>query len=78
MARGEKDSVVILGKLRRARAAAGRSQKEIAALVGVAERTLHSWEAAKSAPDLVQLCRWAATVGITLTATAVATGEQVP
>lgn len=55
----DKDSLTILGKLRRARAQAGRSQKEVAAWIGVSERTVHSWESAHTAPDLEQLCRWA-------------------
>lgn len=56
--------LAVLADLRRARAASGLTQAEVAARLGIHMRTLRRWENGESDPPAHMLFRWAAFVGV--------------
>ena len=59
--------LAVLADLRRARAASGLTQAEVAARLGIHMRTLRRWENGEGDPQAGMLFRWAAVVGVVVT-----------
>ncbi|SOE01828.1 helix-turn-helix domain-containing protein [Caenispirillum bisanense] len=59
--------LAVLADLRRARAASGFTQAEVATRLGIHMRTLRRWENGEGDPPAGMLFRWAAAMGVVLT-----------
>ncbi|WP_343870593.1 helix-turn-helix transcriptional regulator, partial [Caenispirillum bisanense] len=59
--------LAVLADLRRARAASGLTQAEVATRLGTHMRTLRRWENGEGDPPAGMLFRWAAVVGVVVT-----------
>ncbi|MCA1972095.1 MAG: helix-turn-helix domain-containing protein [Caenispirillum sp.] len=59
--------LAVLADLRRARAASGLTQAEVAVRLGIHMRTLRRWENGEGDPPAGMLFRWAAVVGVMVT-----------